>query len=77
MASDSETTILVIDRREHRALVRRLVDGEHRVLEADDGETGLAMATTFRVDCILLDITPQGPGGFEVLGAAGARSPDP
>ena len=52
MASDSETTILVIDRREHRALVRRLVDGEHRVLEADDGETGLAMATTFRSSTI-------------------------
>ena len=67
-SGEPRSTILVIDdRSENRLLIRYLFDAEHRVLEADDGESGLALASAARPDCILLDISMPGMTGFEVL----------
>ena len=50
-------SILIIDdREENRVILRYILEGSHRVLEAADGVTGLAMAERERPDCILLDI---------------------
>jgi len=68
VSSEQPSTILVIDdRSENRTLIRYLFDAEHRVLEAADGESGLALAVTTRPDCILLDVSMPGLTGFEVL----------
>jgi two-component system, sensor histidine kinase and response regulator len=65
---DSDTAILVIDDRPaNRALIRKLFSGRYRVLEAHDGEAGLAVARDVRPDCILLDVSMPGLSGFEVL----------
>jgi len=58
---------VIDDRSENRTLIRYLFDAEHRVLEAADGESGLALAVTTRPDCILLDVSMPGLTGFEVL----------
>jgi two-component system sensor histidine kinase/response regulator len=65
---DSGSTILVIDDRPaNRTLIRRLFKGRYRVLEAEDGEAGLAVAREVRPDCILLDVSMPGLSGFDVL----------
>ena len=63
------TTILVVDdREENRLVIRYLFDSpEHRVLEAADGMTGLALARNEHPDCILLDLSMPGLSGFDVL----------
>lgn len=64
-------TVLVIDdNAEARDLVRRLLAAEgFRVLEADSGETGLALARQERPNAITLDVLMPGMDGWAVLSA--------
>jgi CheY-like chemotaxis protein len=59
--------LYIEDEPEIAELVRRwlLEDGEHRVLLATDGATGLALAASEHPDLILLDINL---GGFSIDG---------
>jgi len=62
-------TVLVIDDNEHaRDLVRRLLRDEgFGVVEAADGETGLALAREIRPDAITLDVMMPSMDGWAVL----------
>jgi len=72
-ANGRRSSILVIDdRSENRMLIRYLFEAEHVVLEADSGETGLAVAREARPDCILLDVAMPRMSGFDVLDQLGA-----
>lgn len=64
------TTILVIDDdAKVRDLLTRLLEKDgHRVITAEDGNEGLALAEKFRPDAITLDVVmPGGKDGWEVL----------
>lgn len=63
--------ILVIDEDPHlRDALARLLEGEgHRVLQATDGATALAMTRDQRPDLLLLDAMMSGTGGAALLRA--------
>ncbi|NCD24485.1 MAG: sigma-54-dependent Fis family transcriptional regulator [Deltaproteobacteria bacterium] len=63
------TTVLVIDDEPaHRLMVRVVLgDAGFKVLEADNGPTGLNILRTKRVDVVLLDMRMPGMTGLEVL----------
>ena len=58
-ANDTERTFFVEE------LKRRSPD--YRILEATDGESGLALYRSQRVDCVILAIELPGYSGFRVL----------
>ena len=62
-------TVLVIDDEPaHRLMVRVVLgDAGFRVLEADNGATGLNILRTKSVDVVLLDMRMPGMSGLEVL----------
>src|SRR5438132_10769919 len=64
-------TILICDNEEPlRALVRATLDtGEHELLEARDGEEGLAVVRETRPQLVVLDLMMPGLTGIEVLEA--------
>jgi len=64
-----ETTVLVIDDAvESLAILNELLRGQHRVLAANSGETGLRIAGGQpRPDLILLDVMMPGMDGYTVL----------
>jgi putative two-component system response regulator len=64
-----ETTVLVIDDSvESLAVLNELLRGQHRVLAATAGETGLRIAAGQpRPDLILLDVMMPGMDGYAVL----------
>lgn len=81
--SDGQKTILVID---DEALVRQLYavkfqNAGYKVLEAEDGEKGLAAALASKPDVIVLDIMMPRMDGYETLkrlrasGEWGAQAP--
>ena len=61
-------TILIIDDESKIRLITRLMleNWGHLVIEAEDGEAGLAMLETERPDLILLDIMLPGMSGWIV-----------
>ena len=60
-------TILVVDDGEvNRELLRTLLEGEYRVLEAADGEAALRLATEHSIDLVLLDVRMPGMDGLDV-----------
>lgn len=61
--------ILIVDDDEDiRVLARRaLTQGGHRVMEAADGNEGLAMAEKRKPDLVILDLIMPPPDGIEVL----------
>jgi signal transduction histidine kinase len=62
------TVLVVDDHRYVRDMVRALFEGQaYRVIEAEDGTEGLALAQTQRPDCVLLDVRMPGLSGYEVL----------
>jgi two-component system response regulator MtrA len=63
------TTVLVCDNEEPlRALVRASLDGDDYVIvEAPDGDAGLALTRSARPDLIVLDMMMPGKSGIEVL----------
>ena len=62
------TILIVDDHRYVRDMVRALFEGQsYRVVEAGNGEEGLAVAQAQRPDCVLLDVVMPGLSGFEVL----------
>jgi DNA-binding response OmpR family regulator len=72
--------ILIIEDEDklRRALGRGLREAGYEVVEADDGEAGLARAASEPFDCLILDLMLPGRDGLEVLGAlrgAGCRAP--
>ena len=71
VAGDGAATVLVIDDDPGaRALMRRMLEREHyRVLLAEDGASGLALARERRPDAIALDVVMPGMDGWAVLAA--------
>lgn len=65
-----EKLILIVEDTDvNRVMLRRRLEKQgHRVMEAPDGETALALARLHRFDLILLDIMMPGMDGYEVLG---------
>jgi CheY-like chemotaxis protein len=62
--------LIIDDSRLARRMVRLMLEGGgYEVVEAGDGEEGLALAAQKRFDCILLDLFLPGLSGLEVLKA--------
>ncbi|HVY87164.1 MAG TPA: response regulator, partial [Caulobacterales bacterium] len=77
--TESIRVLVVDDSEDDRALYRRELKkaspGLYDVLEAADGEHGLALADHNQVRCILLDYSLPGRNGVEVLKRIKARHP--
>jgi CheY-like chemotaxis protein len=66
--ADGPTVLVIDDDPGARALMRRILEREHyRVLLAEDGESGLALARAHRPDAIALDVVMPGMDGWAVL----------
>jgi len=62
---DSRTILYIEDNADNRLLVKRILNAEgHRVLEAPDAPTGLALAKRSRPDLILMDINLPDVDGY-------------
>lgn len=74
-ASTGPLSVLVIDDDEDLLILVRkaLTKAGHRVLEASNGDDGLALALSDRPDLLLLDLKMPPPDGFEVLRRLRAR----
>lgn len=67
MGAAQKTVLLIDDHDDERAIQRALLTHRgYRVLDASDGETGLAVALEHRPDLILLDVAMPRMDGFEV-----------
>ena len=61
------TILYIEDNFENRVLVRRVLEASgYRVLEAEDGPTGMAVAEEYRPDLILMDINLPDVDGYEI-----------
>jgi CheY-like chemotaxis protein len=72
--SDTEfprTSVLFIDGndadRTHFATKLKECSPDYAILEATDGESGLALYRSQRIDCVILELNFQDRSGFEVL----------
>jgi DNA-binding NtrC family response regulator len=72
----SSTVLVVDDERAARFALRRALEKEHRVLEAESGEQALAVVARERPDLVVLDLNMPGIGGLATLDEIGER-PDP
>ena len=61
--------ILVVDDSKTQRMLARIVleDAGYEVLEAEDGDSGVAVASREAPDCILLDLHLPGDSGQDVL----------
>ena len=70
-ASDLATSVLFIDPnpcdRVHFAEVLQRCSPDYRILEAIDGDSGLALYRSQRIDCVILELDFPDRSGFEVL----------
>ncbi|HWA00219.1 MAG TPA: response regulator [Caulobacterales bacterium] len=77
--SDSICVLVIDDSEDDRSLYRRelkkAAPGRYEVVEAADGERGLALAEMGHVRCVLLDYSLPGRNGIEVLKRLKARHP--
>src|SRR5262245_51234057 len=66
---DAITILVIDDSEDDRGLYRRTLaaSGRYDVIEAQDGDRGLAMVDEHAPDCILLDYSLPGRNGVEVL----------
>jgi DNA-binding response OmpR family regulator len=69
MAGFLATVLICDDEPSLRELVRISLDGPYRFVEADDGETSLALARSVRPDVVILDMMMPRGSGLEVLNA--------
>lgn len=70
-----KTILYVEDNEMNRTLVRDLLKRtSYRLLEAPDGETGMAMAVEHRPDLILMDVQLPKISGFEATKALRATA---
>jgi two-component system, cell cycle response regulator DivK len=62
----SQRILVVEDQLDNRQILRDLLtSADFEVIEAEDGETGLAATATHRPDLILMDIQLPGLDGYE------------
>jgi two-component system cell cycle response regulator DivK len=62
----SQRILIVEDQEDNRQILRDLLtSADFEVIEAADGETGLAVAVAHRPDLILMDIQLPGIDGYE------------
>jgi diguanylate cyclase (GGDEF)-like protein len=61
------TILIVDDDRLNRMALAELLQDDHRILLAGDGESALAQLEKAEVDLVLLDVSMPGMDGFEVL----------
>src|SRR6266478_4603555 len=60
-------SILIVDDEEpNRALLRAILGGQHRILEAPDGPSALRLLAEEPVDLVLLDVMMPGMTGYDV-----------
>src|SRR5882724_4205346 len=60
-------SILIVDDEDHnRALLKAILGGQHRILEAPDGPSALTLIAQERVDLVLLDVMMPGMTGYDV-----------
>ena len=69
--ADFSTSVLFIDPhasdRVHFTEVLQRCSSDYRILEAADGEAGLALYRSQRIDCVILELDFLDRSGFEVL----------
>ncbi len=60
-------SILIVDDEDHnRALLKAILGGQHKILEAPDGPSALRLIARERVDLVLLDVMMPGMTGYDV-----------
>lgn len=65
--ADERSTILVVDDEPlNRKLVRAILGADHTIVEAGDGESGIARVAAGDVDLVILDVQMPRMDGFEV-----------
>jgi two-component system cell cycle response regulator DivK len=63
----SQRILVIEDQADNRRILRDLLtNADFEVIEAEDGEAGLAAATSHRPDLVLMDIQLPGIDGYEV-----------
>jgi len=67
MAGFLATVLICDDEPSLRELIRISLDGPYRFVEADDGESSLALARSERPDVVILDMMMPKRSGLEVL----------
>lgn len=68
MNTPKNSTILIIDDdRVSRLALAELLQNDHRILMAKDGETALKLAHSESINLILLDVSMPGMSGYDVL----------
>ncbi len=67
--------IIVDDEASTRAAIRMVLKEEYRVLEAEDGETALALIPKERVSLVILDVRLPGMDGMQVLRRVSKMAP--
>jgi len=78
VTASAGTSILVVDDEEHnRALLRAILGGQHRILEAANGPAALEMIAADRIDLVLLDVMMPGMTGYDVCKKIKERSGQP
>jgi len=64
--SDAKRILIVDDNHQIRQYVKQLFEGQHEVLEAEDGESGFRLAKQYIPDVVISDIMMQGLSGIEL-----------
>jgi two-component system phosphate regulon response regulator PhoB len=63
----AQTILICEDDQDLRQLIRVVLDGAYRFVEAQDGSEALELALRLRPDLIILDLMLPGTSGLEVL----------
>jgi two-component system, sensor histidine kinase and response regulator len=78
MSGKDGGSILVVDDEDHnRALLRAMLGGQHRVLEASSGPAALELLAAQQVDLVLLDVMMPGMSGYDVCQKIKQREGEP
>jgi CheY-like chemotaxis protein len=71
----AQTILICEDDENLRQLIRVVLDGRYRFVEAQDGPEALELALRLRPDLIILDLMLPGTSGLEVLTQLRERLP--
>ncbi len=66
LASDLPLLLIVEDHSDLRMFLHDQLEGQYRLLQAEDGDAGLAMAFAETPDLVISDVMMPGLGGFEL-----------